>query len=90
MVASVGLVIASYIPRRAYATAVIVGVFVLTFTVATILMETVDTEYAQYALLVSPAVWDGIVFWLFGSTPPGGTSSRTRASPAGCTSSQAS
>ena len=43
MIASVGLVLASYIPRRAYATAVIVGVFVLTFTVATILMETLDT-----------------------------------------------
>jgi ABC-2 type transport system permease protein len=65
MIASVGLVVASYIPRRAYATAVIVGVFVLTFTFASILMETLDTEYAQYALLLSPAVWDGIVFWLF-------------------------
>jgi ABC-2 type transport system permease protein len=65
MIASVGLVIASYMPRRAYATAVIVGAFVLTFTVATILMETLDTEYAQYALLVSPAVWDGVVFFLF-------------------------
>jgi ABC-2 type transport system permease protein len=65
MIAAVGLVVASYIPRRAYATAVIVGVFVLTFTFASILMETVDTEYAQYALLLSPAVWDGIVFWLF-------------------------
>jgi ABC-2 type transport system permease protein len=65
MIASVGLVVASYIPRRAYATAIIVGVFVLTFTFASILMETLDTEYAQYALLLSPAVWDGVVFWLF-------------------------
>jgi ABC-2 type transport system permease protein len=65
MIASVGLAVASYIPRRAYATAVIVGIFVLTFTFASILMETLDTEYAQYTLLLSPAVWDGVVFWLF-------------------------
>lgn len=70
MVAAVGLVIASWIPRRAYATAVIVGVFVLTFTVAAILMETIDPEVAQYALLVSPAVWDGTTFWLFRVDPP--------------------
>ena len=72
MIASVGLVIASYIPRRAYATAVIVGAFVVTFTIATILMETLDTEYAQYALLVSPAVWDGVVFFLFRVEAPSG------------------
>ena len=54
MIASVGLVLASYVPRRAYATAVIVGVFVLTFTLASILMETLDTTYAQYALLLEP------------------------------------
>ena len=72
MIASVGLVIASFIPRRSYATAVIVGVFVLTFTVASILMETLDTAYAQYVLLLSPAVWDGIVFWLFRVDAPHG------------------
>ncbi|MGH3011618.1 MAG: hypothetical protein ACRDLZ_04350 [Gaiellaceae bacterium] len=65
MIASVGLVIAAFIPRRAYATAVIVGVFVLTFTVGAILMETLDTAYAQYALLASPAVWDGVIYFLF-------------------------
>ena len=65
MIASVGLVLASYIPRRAYATAVIVGVFVLTYTLATILMETLDTTVARYALLLSPAVWDGTIYWLF-------------------------
>ncbi len=70
MVASVGLVLASYIPRRAYATAVIVGVFVLTFTVAAILMETIEPETAQYALLVSPAVWEGTILWLFRTDPP--------------------
>jgi ABC-2 type transport system permease protein len=70
LIASVGLVLASYIPRRAYATAVIVGVFVLTFTFASILMEALDTAYAQYVLLVSPAVWDGVVFFLFREDPP--------------------
>jgi ABC-2 type transport system permease protein len=65
IIGSVGLVIAAYVPRRAYSTAVIVGVFVLTATVATILMETLDPEYAQFALLLSPAVWEGVVYWLF-------------------------
>jgi ABC-2 type transport system permease protein len=69
MVAAVGLVIAAYIPRRAYATAVIVGVFVLTGAVAAILMETIDPEVAQYALLVSPTVWEGTVLWLFRVDP---------------------
>jgi ABC-2 type transport system permease protein len=69
MVAAVGLVIAAHIPRRAYATAVIVGVFVLTGAVAAILMETVDPEFAQYALLASPAVWEGTVLWLFRTDP---------------------
>jgi ABC-2 type transport system permease protein len=68
-IASVGLVLASYIPRRSFATAAIIGVFVLTLAVANILMESVDAAYAQYALLVSPAAWEGAILWLFGEQP---------------------
>ena len=28
-------------------------------------METLDTTVARYALLLSPAVWDGTIYWLF-------------------------
>ncbi len=68
-IAAVGLVIASYVPRRSYATAAIVGAFVLTLTAAAILMESVDPAYARYALLVSPFMWEGAILWMFGERP---------------------
>jgi ABC-2 type transport system permease protein len=72
-IASVGLVIAAYVPRRAYATAAIVGAFIVTLSVAGILMDTVDPSIARYALLVSPFDWEGAIYWFFGSRPdPGG------------------
>ena len=90
IVASVGLVIAAYIPRRAYATAVIVGFFVLSYTVAAILMETVDPMYAQYALLTTPAVWDGIDLLALPGGRPGRRRRRGRELPRlGRTSSRA-
>lgn len=72
-IAAVGLAIAAYVPRRAYATAAIVGVFILSLTVASILMESVDTSIARYALLVSPFDWEGTIYWLFGSRPEPGS-----------------
>jgi ABC-2 type transport system permease protein len=71
LIAGVGLAIASYVPRRAYATAAIVGVFVVTQIVAAILIETADASVARYALLVSPFVWEGAIYWFFGVRPAG-------------------
>ncbi|MDH4340286.1 MAG: ABC transporter permease subunit [Thermoleophilia bacterium] len=68
-IAAVGLVIASYVPRRSFATAAIIGLFVLTLAVANILMESIDPAYAQYALLTSPVAWEGAILWLFGEQP---------------------
>lgn len=68
-IASVGLAIASYIPRRAYSTAAIVGAFVLTTLVASILVESADVSVARYALLASPHVWEGAIYWFFGARP---------------------
>ena len=69
VIAAVGLCIAAYLPRRAYSTAAIVGVFVLTLSAAHILMETIDTAFARYALLFSPVAWEGAILWLFGVDP---------------------
>jgi ABC-2 type transport system permease protein len=72
-IAAVGLVIAAHIPRRAYATATIVGAFVLTLSAAHILMESADTTYARFGLLLSPVAWEGMILWLFGVDPPSGS-----------------
>jgi ABC-2 type transport system permease protein len=72
-IAATGLAIAAYLPRRAYSTAAIVGVFILTITASEILMETVDTSVARWSLLVSPASWDGMVLWFFGVDPDSGS-----------------
>ena len=68
-IAAVGLAIAAYLPRRAYSTATIVGVFILTAAVGHIVMETADSSVARWALLASPAAWDGMTLWLFGVEP---------------------
>jgi ABC-2 type transport system permease protein len=68
-IAAIGLAIAAYLPRRAYSTATIVGVFILTLSAAHILMDSVDTAYARYALLVSPVAWEGMILWIFGVEP---------------------
>ena len=68
-IASVGLCIAAYLPRRAYSTAAIVGVFILTLAIAHILMETIDPAVARYFLLVSPVAWEGVILWLFRVDP---------------------
>ena len=68
-IASIGLVIAAYLPRRAYSTAAIVGVFILTLSVAHILVESVDIAVARWTLLASPLAWEGLIVWLFGVQP---------------------
>ena len=68
-IASVGLVIAAYLPRRAYSTATIVGVFILTAAVAHIVMQTADPTIGRWVLLASPTAWDGMTLWLFGVAP---------------------
>lgn len=73
VIASVGLCIAAYLPRRAYATAAIVGAFVLPLSAAAILANTVDPDIARFAMVVSPAAWEGAVLWLFRVDPDPGS-----------------
>jgi ABC-2 type transport system permease protein len=70
VIAASALAVASYVPRRSYATAAIVGLFIVSAAAAEILMETVDVSVARFALLASPATWEGFVYWIFGSDPP--------------------
>lgn len=72
VIAAVGLCIASYLPRRAYSTAAIVGTFILTLSIAYILMNSIDTAVARYFLLVSPVAWEGAILWLFRADPESG------------------
>ena len=69
MIASVGLCIAAYLPRRAYSTAAIVGAFILTLSIAHILMDSIDPAVARFALLLSPVAWEGAILWLFRVDP---------------------
>ena len=72
-IAAVGLVIAAYLPRRAYATAAVVGAFVLSSAAAHILMESADPSDARFTLLLSPIAWDGMILWLFRVDPQAGS-----------------
>jgi len=69
VIAATGLCIAAHLPRRAYATAAIVGAFVLTLAAAHIVMESADATYARFVLLLSPIAWEGAILWLFGVDP---------------------
>lgn len=73
VIAAVALCIAAYLPRRAYATAAIVGAFVLPLSAAAILANTVDPDIARFATVVSPAAWEGAVLWLFRVDPDPGS-----------------
>ena len=72
VIASVGLCIASYLPRRAYSTAAIVGTFILTLSIAHILMNSIDPAVARFFLLGSPVAWEGAILWLFRVDPSSG------------------
>lgn len=64
-IASAGLAIAAYLPRRAYASTAIVGAYLLTLAAGNILMETIAPSAARWAQLVGPLSWEGAIAWLF-------------------------
>ena len=67
--AALGLAIASYTPRRAYATGAIIAVFLVTGAVGAILAEAGRGRLSQDAPLVNPFVLlDGTRDWLVGGT----------------------
>jgi ABC-2 type transport system permease protein len=72
-IAALGLVIAAYLPRRAYSTATIVGVFILTLSIGHILIETANASATKWFLLASPYAWEGMVRLFFRVDPDVGS-----------------
>jgi ABC-2 type transport system permease protein len=67
--AALGMAIAAYTPRRAYATGAIIAVFLVTAAVGAILSEAGSGRVSQLAPLVNPFVLiDGTRDWLLGAT----------------------
>lgn len=65
IIASIGLAIGAYVPRRSYATVAILAAFIIPITVANILIETTDPEVSRYFLLLSPTIFEGFTLWFF-------------------------
>jgi ABC-2 type transport system permease protein len=74
LVAALGLAVAAYVPRRAYATVAIAALFLLSTAIAASVFEAAGRENGRLVLLFSPFhVAQGLTFWLFGSTPEDAT-----------------
>ncbi|HEX5725861.1 MAG TPA: ABC transporter permease subunit [Longimicrobiaceae bacterium] len=75
---SLSLALAALTPRRAFASAAILGLFLLTGAVASILFETLEGPLQRHALLINPLLTvHGTILWMFGELPaapprPGG------------------
>lgn len=69
--AGLGLAIAAYTPRRAYASGAIIAVFIVTAAVSGILSEATTGTISRIGPLISPFVpIDGMRDWLLGATLP--------------------
>lgn len=74
MTAGIGLAIAAQTSRRAYSSVAILATFVLSATMATILLEATDPELGRFALLLSPFhLVRGFTLWFFGVSPGTGS-----------------
>ena len=70
--AALGMAIAAYTPRRAYATGAIIAVFIVTAAVGAILGEATTGTVARLAPLIDPfVVIDGTRDWLLGASIAG-------------------
>jgi ABC-2 type transport system permease protein len=70
LLGSIGLVLAAYIPRRAYATAAIMAAFTVPEVVATVVGRAARGEFSRYLVLTSPLdVLDGVNAFVFRVTP---------------------
>jgi ABC-2 type transport system permease protein len=70
LIASISLVIAAQMPRRAYSTVGIIAAFLLTSIIAASVFEVVDQNIGRFALLFSPfEVLEGLTLWFFDAAP---------------------
>ncbi len=76
VMAALGLAVAGFTPRRAYATAGIFALFYISLAVAAVVSETAReaaaSSWGDYAPLLAPtATLEGLIAWLFNSPPSG-------------------
>jgi ABC-2 type transport system permease protein len=71
LLGSIGLAVSAFTPRRAYATAAIMAIFIVPGVVADIVLRSTTSDLTRYIVLVSPgSVINGVNALLFGSRPP--------------------
>ena len=70
LLGSIGLTISAFTPRRAYATAAIMAVFIVPGVVADIVLRATTGSLTRYIVLASPgSLIDGVNAFLFGTKP---------------------
>lgn len=70
LLGSIGLAISAFTPRRAYATAAIMAVFIVPGVVAQIVLQATRSDLTRYVVLAAPgSVIDGVNAFLFGTRP---------------------
>jgi ABC-2 type transport system permease protein len=70
LLGAIGLAISAFTPRRAYATAAIMAIFIVPGVVAQIVTEATSGGFTRYIVLLAPgSVLDGVNAFLFGTRP---------------------
>ena len=76
--AGLGVLAASYAERRAFALIGVIAIFLITLTVVTIVVASIDNEGLRWLLFASPLhVVTGSTLWIFDAIPPLAGASRT-------------
>ncbi len=76
--AGLGVLAASYAERRAFALIGVIAIFLITLTVVTIVVASIDNEGLRWLLFASPLhVVTGSTLWIFDAVPPLADASRT-------------
>lgn len=77
LLGAVGLAIAAHAPRRAYASATIIGAFIIPPIVAAIIGQATRGDLGRYVVLLSPGdVLEGLNAWVFARLPTNETVAR--------------
>ena len=74
---SIGILVASYAERRAFAMISVIAIFLVSLTVVGVVVSEIDNEQMRWALFLSPLhVVDGSTHYLFDALPDARTASR--------------
>jgi len=77
LLGAIGLAIAAHTPRRAYASATIIGAFIVPPIVAAIIGQAARGDLGRYVVLLSPGdVLEGLNAWVFARLPTNQTVAR--------------